>query len=579
MRRFPSLSSCLLLATAVVAGASCRKQPTPTPSSDVTTRVGAINVNTWTAHDGTTPTIPATTIGTARGDISTNGMGVTLGNGQVLVPGGLGAAAASTAVHRLTTSTESSTFSAAPNLSGNARAFGALVGLNTSAASGNGEALQAGGGTRTFSGGFSINAFSDANRWSITNTSWSPPGALSMTTFRYMPSATLMSDGRVLIAGGHTGAGGGAHTNTDTATAEFFNPATNAFALTTSLGTARRGHIGALLTCPSPGTACAANEGKVWFAGGLSGNGGGGGAVLQTEIFTPGATPTVANGPVLPAARMYAAAARLPDGKILYCGGCNNRDCGAASVATCAQYDPANGLLNSPSAPGSMNTAAGAFSMITLPTGKVLAVGGYNGTGQTPLARSDLYDPTTRTWSNTAGSLTDARYDAAVALLQDGKVIIAGGFQDTYLTSVQINTVETYDPGTPTVDRTYTGAVANSVTRDGCKVWQADGTFVQLANGTPCDDKNSCTTGETCQAGVCGSPTSTITCTGGNQCKLCDPNPANAGAGQARCTINVTNGTACDDGTFCNGNDTCTAGACTTHVGDPCTGGAECKNS
>ena len=266
---------------------------------------------------------------------------------------------------------------------------------------------------------------------------------------------------------------------------------------------------------------------------------------------------------------MYAAAARLADGKILICGGCNNRDCTAASVATCTQYDPVTNMLDVGGAPGSMNTAAGAFSMITLPTGKVLAVGGYNGAGAAPLARSEVYDPVLRTWSNTAGSLTDARYDAAVALLQDGKVIIAGGRQSGYGASTFINTVESFDPGTPTVDRTYTGAVANAVTRDGCKVWQADGTFVQLANGTACDDRNSCTSGETCQNGVCGSPTATIACAGANQCKSCDPNPANAGVGQARCTINVVNGTACNDGTFCNGADTCTAGACSTHVGDP----------
>jgi hypothetical protein len=73
--------------------------------------------------------------------------------------------------------------------------------------------------------------------------------------------------------------------------------------------------------------------------------------VLPTELFNP-TTAAVANGPALPAGRMYAAAARLPDGKILYCGGCNNRDCTGASLATCVQFDPANGLLNSPTAPG-----------------------------------------------------------------------------------------------------------------------------------------------------------------------------------------------------------------------------------
>jgi hypothetical protein len=177
-----NLHSCLFLAAAI-AGASCNKQAST--SSETTTRQGAINVGAWSPHDGTAAPIPATTIGTARGQFSTNNMGATLGNGQVLVAGGIAAAAASTAVHRLTTSTESSVFNAAANLSGNARGFGALIALNAAAASGNGEALQAGGGSRTYPPAvFSINAYSDANRWSIANTSWTPPGALTMTTFR-----------------------------------------------------------------------------------------------------------------------------------------------------------------------------------------------------------------------------------------------------------------------------------------------------------------------------------------------------------------------------------------------------------
>src|SRR4029079_1668148 len=111
-----------------------------------------------------------------------------------------------------------------------------------------------------------------------------------------------------------------------------------------TLTNARRGHIGALLTCPAPGTACATNEGKVWFAGGGQGNGGGGGGVLQTEIFNP-TTATIAAGPALPAGRLYAAGARLPDGKILYCGGCNNRDCGGASPGELSHVHSCPGLL------------------------------------------------------------------------------------------------------------------------------------------------------------------------------------------------------------------------------------------
>ena len=36
-------------------------------------------------------------------------------------------------------------------------------------------------------------------------------------------------------------------------------------------------------------------------------------------------------------------------------------------------------------------------------------------------------------------------------------------------------------------------------------------------------------------------------------------------------------GDPCDDGTFCNGADTCSGGTCSSHTGDPCAGGAECN--
>src|SRR5207247_5124932 len=46
------------------------------------------------------------------------------------------------------------------------------------------------------------------------------------------------------------------------------------------------------------------------------------------------------------------------------------------------------------------------------------------------------------------------------------------------------------------------------------------------ANGSTCNDNNACTSGETCQNGTCGSPTSTVTCTALDQCHTagtCDP--------------------------------------------------------
>ena len=96
---------------------------------------------------------------------------------------------------------------------------------------------------------------------------------------------------------------------------------------------------------------------------------------------------------------------------------------------------------------------------------------------------------------------------------------------------------------------------------------------------------------------VNGDPT-LATCTTGNDCffelSCCKFNCQYVGQGATcaddnDCTTNdhcdqvgqcigsfVANGSACDDGTFCNGTDSCQAGECTGHAGDPCAGNTNC---
>ena len=86
--------------------------------------------------------------------------------------------------------------------------------------------------------------------------------------------------------------------------------------------------------------------------------------------------------------------------------------------------------------------------------------------------------------------------------------------------------------------------------------------------GTTCDDGMFCDGTEVCSSGVCGSST-------GNPCdgpdgddncsETCDETSDN-------CLANDTDGSACDDGSFCNGTETCTTGVCGSSTGDPCTG-------
>ncbi|TMB07521.1 MAG: DNRLRE domain-containing protein, partial [Deltaproteobacteria bacterium] len=65
----------------------------------------------------------------------------------------------------------------------------------------------------------------------------------------------------------------------------------------------------------------------------------------------------------------------------------------------------------------------------------------------------------------------------------------------------------------------------NACTTDTCDP-VAGCQYASVANGTACDDNDACTSGETCQNGTCGSPTSTVTCTALDQCHVagtCDP--------------------------------------------------------
>lgn len=87
-------------------------------------------------------------------------------------------------------------------------------------------------------------------------------------------------------------------------------------------------------------------------------------------------------------------------------------------------------------------------------------------------------------------------------------------------------------------------------------------------NMVPCDDGTFCNGADRCSAGSCsvhpGDP-----CPGpdgdGECAESCDE-------ANDSCTAADPLGAACDDGSFCNGNDSCRDGVCAVHVGDPCPG-------
>ncbi len=87
-------------------------------------------------------------------------------------------------------------------------------------------------------------------------------------------------------------------------------------------------------------------------------------------------------------------------------------------------------------------------------------------------------------------------------------------------------------------------------------------------SGSACDDGLFCTQTDTCNvSGVCGGTGNP--CPGpdgdGDCSETCDET-ANS------CTANDTEGSTCTDGSFCNGTETCSGGACGSSTGDPCPG-------
>jgi hypothetical protein len=226
-------------------------------------------------------------------------------------------------------------------------------------------------------------------------------------------SATLLPDGKVLIAGGM-------RRNQDFyKSAELYDPATGKFQPTGEMGVARVGHIAVLL-----------QSGKVLIAGGWVGQAGTDSAELYdpaTGRFTVIAKMTIPRG--RPSGTL------LADGDVLIAGG-EERDNEPLASAEIFHVRTLSfqGI-------GSMHQARIAHTATPLNDGRVLIAGGYGGS---PISSAEVYDPKTRTFGET-GSLSTARCKHTAGLLPDGRVLIAGG-SDSRGWNGNLSSAEIYDP-------------------------------------------------------------------------------------------------------------------------------------
>jgi len=236
----------------------------------------------------------------------------------------------------------------------------------------------------------------------------------SMTTARLQHTATLLQNGKVLIAGGMVSNSSGL------ASAELYDPVTGTFTPTENMTTRRREHTATLLP-----------DGKVLIAGGDTG------ApdyvpLASAEFFDP-ETETFTRTGDMNQARLGQSANLLATGKVLITGGVAGPSPQGPILADAELYDPATGTF----------TVAGAYATggtvcdfcppdVLLADGRVLF---------TQVQPAEIYDPSSGTFSVT-GPMVSPSHTAAT-LLTNGNVLLSGGQSD-------FGSTELYDPSTGT---------------------------------------------------------------------------------------------------------------------------------
>ncbi len=277
---------------------------------------------------------------------------------------------------------------------------------------------------------------------------WDPAGGgftpVPSPAWLFCAGHALLSDGRVLVAGGHISDGHGLPNITYFSGSDVWSSGTPMargrwYPTSTVMGNgevvilAGTDEDSAVVTIPEVWSNGAvrqltgANQSLPWYPRAFLAPNGSlfvAGSPVQSRFLSTTGAGSWSNGPrhLFNEGRNYGSAVMYDDGKILYAGGAETTN--TAEVIDLNQSNPAWQWT------GSMAFARRHLNLTVLPTGEVLATGGVGGTTfndlSTAVHAAELWNPATGQWRTLSSNAIARGYHSTSLLLPDGRVLHSG---------------------------------------------------------------------------------------------------------------------------------------------------------